>query len=77
MNTLKITDRKKLLTERHNLETAGIWELEIQGKKRKMYSPCNLNIVIGRMCNCDCGFCFFQGKRMKKQIGRASCRERV
>lgn len=68
MNTLKITDRRKLLTERHNLEAAGIWEMEIQGQKRRLYAPCNLNIVIGRRCNCHCGFCFFQGKPCEKPI---------
>ncbi len=68
MNTLKITDRNKPLTERHDLETASIKEAELQGKIYNIYCPCNLNIVIDRKCNCHCDFCFFQHDTERKRL---------
>lgn len=68
MNTLKITDINRPLTERHDLERAKITEVEILGKKCKIYNPCNLNLVIDRKCNCDCFFCFFRGEAVRKRI---------
>lgn len=68
MNTLKITDRSRPLTERHDLEGAKIMEAKILGARRKIYCPCNLNLVIDRRCNCDCRFCFSRGERPGQRI---------
>lgn len=68
MNTLKITDRNRPLTERHDLEGAEIMEAEILGARRKIYCPCNLNLVIDRRCNCDCRFCFFRGESLRERV---------
>lgn len=68
MNTLKITDKNQLLTERHNLETAAIKKAEIQSKTYNMYCPCNLNIVIDRKCNCHCDFCFCKDRTRQRRL---------
>lgn len=68
MNTLKITDRNRPLTERHDLEEAKTMEAEILGAKRKIYCPCNLNLVIDRRCNCECGFCFSRGESLRERV---------
>lgn len=61
MQTIKYSKIYNKTTEQHNLSQAEIKESNIFGKNIKLYTPCNLNIIVSNFCGNKCKFCINGG----------------